>query len=219
MQFRWYKEGGNNWWWAVDDVLVTGDIVGVPFAGLTDETVWTFSTPESPRLSLSVDTSAVSENGGTATATLTRNAGPLVPSGELVVTLTSSDTTEATVPATITIPDGQLSVTFPITAVDDTDADRAQLVSILAAADPFASATASIQILDDEGPKVVSLTPAADATGVDYQTDLVVTFDQSVRKGAGVIRVVTAATGVAVEEIDVSSSAVTVSGAVMTIDL
>ena len=46
MQFRWYKEGGNNWWWAVDDVLVTGDIVGVPFAGLTDETVWTFSTPE-----------------------------------------------------------------------------------------------------------------------------------------------------------------------------
>ncbi len=74
----------------------------------------------------------LSENGGTATGTVTRsntdNAGPLV------VQLTSSDTSEAIVPATVTIPGGQSSVSFTIAAVDDTLLDGAQTVVISSSA-------------------------------------------------------------------------------------
>jgi len=219
MQFRWFKEGSNDWWWAIDNLLITGDIVGVPFAGLTEANAWTFSTPESPKFTLSIDSSAISENGGTATATLSRNVGPLVSDGEIVVTLTSSDESEATVPATVTIPAGQTSVTFPITAVDDALADRVQIVTITASLDPFRSATAELAVLDDEGPKVVSVTPGYDATAVSYQSNLSVTFDRDVKKGAGIIRVVRTATGVQVAEVDVADSSVVVSGTTMTVDL
>ena len=217
--FRFYSEGTNDWWWGIDNMLITGDVVGVPFDGLQEGNAWTFSTPESPRLSLSFDASAISENGGVATATLSRNTGPLVPSGELVVALTSSDDTEITVPATVTIPAGELSVTFLVTAVDDSLADRIQIVGIGAAADLFTSAAATITVLDDEGPKVVSVTPTDDASSVNYQTNLSISFDRAVKKGAGIIRVVNAATGVQVGEIDVADGSVVVSGQTMTVDL
>jgi autotransporter-associated beta strand protein len=219
MQFRFWVTGTNDWWWAIDNMKVSGDIVGVPFAGLTSATAWTFSTPESPKFSLTIDSSAISENGGTATATLSRNVGPLVPSGEIVVTLTSSDESELTVPATVTIPAGQASVTFPITAVDDALVDRVQRVTVTAALDPFRPATAEIAVLDDEGPKVVSVTPGYGETGASYQSNLSVTFDRAVKKGAGIIRVVRSATGVQVAEIDVSDSRVVVSGTTLTVDL
>ena len=219
MQFRWFVEGTNDWWWAIDDILVTGDIVGVPYEGLTDQTVWTFSTPESPRFTLSLDAAAISENGGTATATLSRNAGPLVPDGEVVVSLASSDETELTVPATVTIPAGQLSVTFPVTAVDDGEADRTQTVTIEAVAAPFTSGTTSLLVTDDEGPKVVSVVPGDGLTDVDYRSDLTITFDREVVKGAGIIRLVAAADGEQVVELDVASTDVLVSGATMTITL
>ena len=55
MQFRWYVTGTNDWWWAIDNMAITGDIVGVPFAGLSDANAWTFSTPESPKFTLAID--------------------------------------------------------------------------------------------------------------------------------------------------------------------
>ncbi len=65
-------------------------------------------------------------------ATVTRVNASLA--ADLVVTLASSDTTEATVPATVTIPAGQASVSFPIAAVDDTIPDGTQAVTITATA-------------------------------------------------------------------------------------
>ena len=66
---------------------------------------------------------------GAATGTVTRT-GDL--SGDLIVNLASSDTSEATVPATVTILDGEASASFPIDAVDDDDVDFTQQVSITA---------------------------------------------------------------------------------------
>ncbi|MFM1904064.1 MAG: hypothetical protein RLZZ440_1964, partial [Planctomycetota bacterium] len=219
MQFRFWVTGTNDWWWAIDNMEITGDIVGVPFAGLTDASAWTFSTPESPKFTLTLDSSAIGENGGTATATLSRNVGPLVPDGEIVVALASSDESEVTVPATVTIPAGQTSVTFPVTAVDDSLADRVQRVTITATLDPFAQAAVELAVLDDEGPKVVSVTPANDSTDASYQSNLSVTFDRAIKKGAGIIRVVRSATGVQVAEIDVADPSVVVSGSTMTVEL
>ena len=213
--FKYYTEGGNDWWWALDDLLVTGDIVGVPYTGLSDQTFWNFSTPQSPKLTLTIDKQFMSENGGTATGTVSRNN---LPTGDVVVTLTSSDVTELTVPATVTIPDGQSSITFPITAVDDLLSDRTQTVTITATSEVYAASSATIKVTDDEGPKIVSLTPPDDANDVDYKSNFSVSFDTAVKKGTGYIYIVDASTNVSAEQIDVTSAAVTVSGASVTFD-
>ncbi|MEZ6086977.1 MAG: hypothetical protein R3C05_02875 [Pirellulaceae bacterium] len=50
-------------------------------------------------ISITIDRSSISENGGTATGTIHRNT-----SAPLTVNLVSSDPSEATVPATISLP-------------------------------------------------------------------------------------------------------------------
>ena len=213
--FSYYTEGGNDWWWSLDDLLVTGEITGVPFAGLSDREFWNFTTPESPKLTLTIDKQFMSENGGVATGTVSRNN---LPTGDVIVTLTSSDVSEATVPATVTIPDGQSSVTFPITAVDDTLSDRTQVVTITATSQVYATSTATIRVTDDEGPKVVTLTPPDNATDVNYKSNFSITFDTNVKKGTGSIYIIDAVTNTAAEQIDVTSAAVTIADATVTFD-
>jgi FG-GAP-like repeat/Dockerin type I domain/PA14 domain/Calx-beta domain len=100
-------------------------------------------------LSLQVTPASIPEKDGTATATVERlNAGDL--NTALVVSLSSSDTTEATVPATVTIPAGQSSVQFQINSVDDSIIDGEQLVTILATATNFESSAATIKVTDVE---------------------------------------------------------------------
>lgn len=215
-QFRFSMlNAGNNWWWAIDNVKVTGDGKGVPFAGISNGTDWNFSTPAALALTMSVAPGTMSENGGTAVGTVTRNKQF---DADLVVTLSSSDTSEATVPATVTIPAGQASATFTITAVDDALSDRTQTVVISATSATYGNASVSIQVTDDEGPKIVSLVPVDDGTGFDYRSDLQVTFDTAVKKGNGLIRIVRASDNFVVSTIDVTSGSVSVSGSTVTIN-
>ncbi|MCC9601569.1 M12 family metallo-peptidase [Stieleria sp. JC731] len=103
--------------------------------------------PPPARLDVSIDVSAMSENGGSATGTVSRNSGT---TGDLTVLLSSSDTTEATVPASVVIPDGSQSVTFPITAVDDSILDGNQIATITAFESNHISGSESIDVIDDE---------------------------------------------------------------------
>jgi len=82
-------------------------------------------------LTVTLGATTVVENAGPAatTVTITRTAST---TSELVVNLTSSDPTEATVPARATIPAGQPSVTVSLDAVDDALLDGAQTVTIRA---------------------------------------------------------------------------------------
>ena len=68
----------------------------------------------------------------------------------LTVALSSSDTTEVTVPASVTIPAGQATANFAITVVNDTEYDGAQSVTIDAAAAGFASASAVRSVIDND---------------------------------------------------------------------
>jgi hypothetical protein len=77
---------------------------------------------------------------------------PGAPGTDLVVTLASSDTTEATVRATVTIPGGQTLTTFDITIVDDEEEDGVQTVTITSSADGWASGTATIDVRDNDSP-------------------------------------------------------------------
>src|SRR5438046_1645855 len=83
-------------------------------------------------LSLSVSPAGLFEFSGpaAATGTVTRTGFDL--SVPLTVSLSSSDTTEVTVPASVVIPAGQTSATFPVNAIDDAIIDGTQTATITA---------------------------------------------------------------------------------------
>lgn len=121
-------------------------------------------------VSLSISTASISENGGTATGTVTRSN---TDNGSvLTVTLFNSDTSEVSIPGTVTIPAGQF-FTFTITGVDDTVLDGTQIVSLSAAAAGYFGTAANINVTDDESPGLtVVISPASisEAAGVAATT-------------------------------------------------
>ncbi|MGB8169309.1 MAG: choice-of-anchor tandem repeat GloVer-containing protein, partial [Chthoniobacteraceae bacterium] len=97
-------------------------------------------------LALAVPPSAP-EGSAPVTGTVSVSSAPV---GNLVVTLTSSDLTAATVPATATILSGQTSASFPITIIDDALIDGTQVATITAHLSNWTDATADISVLDNE---------------------------------------------------------------------
>ncbi|MDA8563237.1 cadherin domain-containing protein [Mariniblastus sp.] len=110
------------------------------------QTVTVNVTDELPALALTIDQTSILENGGVATAALTRSSDT---SDELTVTLTSSDDTRATVPATVVFADGQTEATFAVTAVDNDLVDGDQVVTITATAGTV-GASADLTVLNDD---------------------------------------------------------------------
>ena len=101
-------------------------------------------------LLLTISDDSVSESDGDAATTGTVSLESVTDS-DLVVNLSSSDETAATVPATVTIPAGQSSVTFDIAAVDDVaDGDFDQIATISATSTGFADASVTITVTDDD---------------------------------------------------------------------
>ena len=111
-------------------------------------------------LTVTVDRSSFLENSGIKAAIGTVRRSNLENLGQaLVVALASSDTTELTVPATVTIPAGQASATFFITAVNDPDLDGPQNVAITATSTGYVNGTVGVTVLDHEPPVITG--PAA----------------------------------------------------------
>lgn len=69
---------------------------------------------------------------------------------DLPVTLSSSDTTEVTVPANVTIPAGQTNATFDLTIVDDGVLDGTQTAAVTASASGYNPGSANIAVFDNE---------------------------------------------------------------------
>src|SRR5690606_37457115 len=92
-------------------------------------------------LTLSLGRDLVREDAGPSatTATVRRN-GDIT--AALLVTISGSNNNEATVPASVTIPAGQPTVTFPVAAVQDSIDDGNQAVTITASAAGHAVAAA-----------------------------------------------------------------------------
>jgi hypothetical protein len=135
----------------VDDLLPDGTqtvTITASTAGFADGvgTVYVIDN-ETAQLTLTIDPTAIQENGGFATGTVTRTSGV---NGDLVVSLLSSDLTEAGTPSTVTILDGQSFATFTVFGIDDLIADGTQNVTITASAAGHADGTAAIQVFDDE---------------------------------------------------------------------
>ncbi len=100
-------------------------------------------------LQLSLNRAEQIEDQGVAavTATLTRTGSTALP---LTVELNSNDTSEATLPATLTIPAGQTSADFAIDMIDDNQLETTQTVTFTAAHPQYTDASATLKVLDSE---------------------------------------------------------------------
>ncbi len=140
---------------AVDDTFVDGNVTvtitatATGFTNGTDTISVTDSEAGPAALTVSLNPGSVLEGAGSgaSTATVTRNTDP---TAALTVTLTSNDTTEATVPTTVTIPAGANSVTFPITAVNDNTDDPNASVVITASATGLSNGTATLTVRSND---------------------------------------------------------------------
>ncbi len=146
---------------AVDDTLLDGSqsaVIAASAVGYTGSSQ-SVSVTDYETLSLAFNLTTISENGGTATATLTRNNTDI--SQPITVILLSSDVTEATVPVTVVIPANQASATFLVTGVDDTLLDGTQALAITAEAIGYANGTGNLLVSDSE-----SLAVTLDTTSI-----------------------------------------------------
>ncbi|MEO1530321.1 MAG: S8 family peptidase, partial [Planctomycetota bacterium] len=100
-------------------------------------------------LAIDVSPSSISENGGEAMATITRQFADL--SEPLDVTLNNSDPSELILGAgNVTFEVGMDTVTVPVTAVDDNLLDGSQFVTLTATAEGLVEGIATVEVLDFE---------------------------------------------------------------------
>ena len=126
--------------------------------GLALDNVVVSTATAAPTLTLTVTPTTFAENIGTTAATGTVRI-PAALGAPLIVTLGSSDTSEATAPATVTIAAGQTSSpSFAITAVDDLISDGPQSVTLTASALGYADSALVLTVTDNE-PTVEGVTP------------------------------------------------------------
>ncbi len=105
---------------------------------------------------------SVPESAGTITGTLNLNLPQDAP---VTVTLSSSDPTAATVPATLSLATGEVTKNFTITLVDDPDLDGTQTTVITASAPFIGTGTRSLAVTDDETATLTLTAPASVTEG------------------------------------------------------
>ena len=123
---------------------VADSVLRVAIPTTNVQTGLTILDDDGPTLALSFDRALVNE-GGTATGTVTRNTPT---TADLIVALTSSDSTEADIPATVTILAGQSSASFTLSGVNDGITDGTRPVTVLVQAGGFNSGSAGLSVTD-----------------------------------------------------------------------
>jgi hypothetical protein len=115
-----------------------------------------------PSLAVTVAPSTFAESAGAsaATGTITLSAAA---AGDVVVTLLSSDPGAATVPASVTVLNGQSTATFAVVAIDDVDVDGPQTSVISGAASGYAAGNFVVTVTDNEA-SLDGVTPGAGNT-------------------------------------------------------
>jgi uncharacterized repeat protein (TIGR01451 family) len=112
--------------------------------------------------------SSVSETNGVFQGEV-RAASPVA--GDISVSLSSSDLTELTVPATVVIPNGATSVVFQVSIVNDALLDGLQNVTVTASVPGWTDGHVMVAVSDDESPMIVLTTPASVVEGAGVLTN------------------------------------------------
>ncbi len=133
--------------------MVTETTTRVPLPGVEATAQITVTDNDGPTLRVTFDRDLVPEGyAAAATGTVTRNTPP---NGDLLVQLVSDRTGELTVPATVLIPNGQTSATFPVTSIEDLVADGNQTVTVTASTAGYTAGFRSIVVSDVDLPDLV----------------------------------------------------------------
>jgi len=120
---------------------------------------WGSTTPVFPSIQLSLP-AAATEGNGTLVGQGNVSVGP-TPTSDLVVNLTSSDTSEVTVPASVIIPAGQSNVLFDLTIIDDSLLDGDQTAAITVVAPGYGTNQTTITVHDNETATLSVTLPAS----------------------------------------------------------
>lgn len=141
------------------DITITGSIYipscgcsGQPSSGDVIEAMIRIIDNDTPALSLTADPSTMKEGLNHAGDLILSHNSALTE--DLVVTLSFDTTGEIEIPATVTIPAGETSVTIPVKTIDDGETDGGKLVSVYAddESGEFKSASTWIQVSDQNLP-------------------------------------------------------------------
>jgi hypothetical protein len=108
---------------------------------------------ETATLSVTLPTNAT-KGQGIISGSITSSAAP---ARNIVVQLTSSNPSELSVPATVTLQAGQTSIAFNATVLQDTVLDGTQNVTVTASVENWTSGTANVSIADDNNTIAVTL--------------------------------------------------------------
>ncbi|MFM8172372.1 MAG: dockerin type I domain-containing protein [Pirellulaceae bacterium] len=103
-----------------------------------------------PKLILRLTPTSISENAGNGAVQLTIERSGFPVAQSLTVQLSSSDTSELVVPATVIIPANQTQVVVPLDVIDDTLLDGTQSVIVSAQAGSVIAPTVTLQVIDHE---------------------------------------------------------------------
>ena len=135
---------------AVNDSLANGSEMVIVTAKASSYLVHsgsaTVTLHDNEPVVLSLNAPASALEGTTVQVTLSINAAA---SGNIVVSLASSDLSAILVPPNVTIPSGQSSVNFTAFAVDDGIIDGTRATTITAHVQDWTDATATINVLDN----------------------------------------------------------------------
>ena len=144
---------------ALDDSLVEGDqtvqltLGATGFTGLT--VPLNIIDNDRATLSFAIAPSNLLE-GGSATATVTRNVAT---ASDLIVTL-DANRSQFNLPPTVTIPANQTSVTFNLTAIDDTLVEATASYTFTASATGLISGSSSVAVAESDVPTLTIVLPA-----------------------------------------------------------
>ena len=131
---------------------VSDAILRLPIPGTAVTTLLQINGSVGPQLAVALTNSTVA--GGTSTTgTITRSNTDL--SAALTVTLTSNDTTEATVPTIVTIAAGQASATFTANGLNDGSPDHTANITLVASAANFIDGSAALMVTNRNLPDLV----------------------------------------------------------------
>ncbi len=197
------------------------DLVGIPFPGIADAATWSFSVADATVPVVTALSPADGASGVGLDTDLVLTFSEPVRKGSGNITITHGSTSQS-IPvggASVLVPGG-LSTTVTI-APAAFPAGAAVGVAIPATAftdesgNAFAGTTGGgggspWRFTTDAPPVLSSLSPANGATGVAVNAELVLTFNETVRKGSGSITLYQGATPL--QTIDVAGAAVAVSG-------
>ena len=129
-------------------------------SGVASNNFTVSGTVTTPALALTLNPTSVAENAGATASTGTVEI-PTALSSNLVVSLVSSNTAAATVPASVTITSGQTSASFDIAAVANSNSYADATSAITASATNYTSASATLTVQNVDAAPVTTISLAS----------------------------------------------------------